>query len=303
MGKRQSSRIVEAANRTEKKSSAKTDKNPSDNEKSKSAARYWATIGTAFVTAIAVALGTSYGSKLGSLFPHSTKPAVSVNTEPDATLLSNQGWLLPSGFPPSRLKPDYEDVSSWAPSLGARPAGSMALKVSVTAQVSGGVTITGIEANVTKRATLTPHMLADNPGQGGGITRNTTVGLNLDETDPSALSFEDGMIGPTTQSLAKAYFSEYSVDLPKGATHVFELVAYAQKADDQFSLRIDYISNGKNGHIDVMNSGKPFGLAGYSGNTRFTAIYFPGYIADPPKPNKPWTDIGTQLCPIYYRPC
>ena len=91
---------------------------------------------TAFITAVVVSLGANLLPGIKSVLPHSSPPAIDVNVEPDPTLLSAQSWLLPPSFPVSRLKSDYEGIGSWAPDLGARPAGSMALKVSITARIS-----------------------------------------------------------------------------------------------------------------------------------------------------------------------
>ena len=177
----------------------------------------------------------------------------------------------------------------------------MALRLSLTAQIPGGITIVGIEANVVRRSPHTPHIIADNPGQGGGIVDNTDIGLDLDEDKPSAALFSGGLIGDTAETLSGSYFSKYSVDLPYQSTHVFEIVAYAQKADDQWVLRIDYIATGKAGHLVVTNDGHPFRLAGYSGESTFNAIYYPGYLAYDYK--HAWADIGQRLCPRYYLPC
>jgi hypothetical protein len=261
------------------------------------------TLITLFGSAVVSGLGNDVASAIRSFIPRSSNPALSATVEADPRFLAAQAWLLPSGFPASRLKPDYEGIGIWAPRLEARPAGSMALKVSITAQIPGGLIIIGIQANVVKRSPLTPHVLADNPGQGGGIPRNTAIGLNLDEDEPSAALFPDGQVGDTAAILSGSYFSKYSVDLPYRATHIFEVVAYATKADDQWVLRIDYVAKGKDGHLVVTENGHPFRLAGYSGNSIFSAIYIPGYIAYPPDYKHTWTKVGQQLCPKYYRPC
>ena len=263
---------------------------------------------TAFITAVVVSLGTNLLPGIKSILPHSSPPAIDVNVEPDPTLLPAESWLFSPSFPVSRLKSDYEGIGSWAPDLGARPAGSMALKVSITARISSGITITGIEARVIKRSPLGSYRLADNPGQGGGVDDSTVIGLNLDETDPHASLFKDGHIEPIArQALGGAYFSKYSFDLPSEATHVFEVVAYATTADDQWNLRVDYIAQGKAESVTLANDGsKPFRLAGYSGRTEFSAIYFPGYMANPPDYKNKWANIGRRLCPenpTYFGEC
>jgi hypothetical protein len=84
---------------------------------------------------------------------------------------------------------------------------------------------------------------------------------------------------------------------------VFEVVAYAQKADIQWDLQIDYVADGKVGHIIKTDNGSPFQLAGLSGDTRFVAAYLPGYLATPPNSKQTWTNVGKTLCPNNYSPC
>lgn len=255
-----------------------------------------------FFTAISSGLGTGIASKVFS-FSGRSDTQLSVNIQPDPTLLMFQPWIFSPHFPVSRLSSDYQDINIWAPPLGGRPAGVMVLKVSVTALQEGGITITGIEASIVRRSPLGPHILVDNPGQGGGLVPNTTVGLNLDREQPSASVFWDPVASYTAKFLGGAYFSKYSIDLPESATHVFEVVAYAQKADIQWDLQIDYVADGKVGHIIETDNGRPFQLAGLSGNTRFTAAYLPGYLATPSNSKQTWTNVGETLCPNNYSPC
>jgi hypothetical protein len=273
--------------------------------RSKKALVWSGTLITAFISAIAIGLGTDASSKIAGAFESSSDPALSVNVQPDPSLLVGHAWALPRDFPISKVPAYFAGVSKWGPTPAARPAGAMALKVSVTAQRSGGITITGIEAKVIKHS-RTPHdILADSPGQGGGISHNTAIGLNLDTANPSASLFRDGLVGDAADSLVGSYFTKYSIDLPNGATHVFEIAAYAQKGYDAWNLKIDYIAGGKPGIATVDNSGKPFWLVGLSGHTRFAAIYLPGFLAIPPDNKVKWARIGTHMCPAfpYAGPC
>jgi hypothetical protein len=258
---------------------------------------------TAFATAFAAYLANNLVPGVRSLtehlFPSASSPAITVNVEPDPGLLDYQSWLFPSNFTASKLSSDYDGVSDWAPSLGGRSAGSMALKVIVTDNIASGVTITGIEAKVVRRTHLGTYALVDNPGQGGGEDRSTVVGLNLDETDPHASLFENGQMGPTAKSLKGAYFSKRTYDLPENATHAFDVVAYASAQDDEWELQIDYVAGGKPESTVVDNNGTPFKLAGFSDRTKFTAIYMPRYIAKGGNADGTWADIGRSLCPSF----
>lgn len=255
-----------------------------------------------FFTAISNGLGTGIASKIISFVGHSGSP-LSVNIKPDPTLLMFQPWILPANFPVSRLNSDYQDINFWAPRLGGRPAEAMVLKVSVTALQQNSLTVTGIEAKIVRRSPLGAHTLVDNPGQGGGLVPNTTVGLNLDREQPSASLFTDPVESYTAKFLGGSYFSRYSIDLPDRATHVFEVIAYVQKADVQWDLQIDYVADGKAGHLIKADNGHPFRLVGFSGYTRFTESYLPGYLAVPANNKKTWVNVGKTLCPRNWSPC
>jgi hypothetical protein len=258
---------------------------------------------TAFATAFAAYLANNLvpgtRSLTEHLFPSASSSAITVTVEPDSGLLDNQSWLFPSNFTESKLSSDYDGVGDWAPSLGGRSAGSVALSVIITDNIASGVTITGIEAKIVRRTHLGTYALVYNPGQGGGEDRSTVVGLNLDETDPHASLFEDGQMGPTAKSLKGAYFSDRTYDLPQNATHAFDVVAYASTQDDEWELQIDYVAQGKPASTVIENNGAPFKLAGFSDRTKFTAIYMPSYIAKGGNADGTWADIGRSLCPSF----
>ena len=295
--KRRDSGLADSADSLESEASNK-------NSPSKRFIIWWATLGTAVLTAVLVSLGTGLASKIVSHISSPSNPVLRVTVEPDPTFLSPNAWLLPPRqFSVSRLKSDYEGIGNWAPRLGARPAGVMALKVSITAAQQGGATITGIEAQVVRRSPLAPYILVYNPGQGGVVSPSTALGLNLDEIVPYASTIPKGQAPSTARSLGQAFFGRYSIDLADGSTHIFELAAYAKALAIYWDLRIDYIAQGEAGHLIVTNTGHPFSLIGYAGHTKFVAIYIPGYIAYPPDYRDQWKNVGTRLCPVYYRPC
>ena len=187
-------------------------------------------------------------------------PPISVDIRPYQWEDRCDQWYLlnrkPSEVPPP---PAVQDARGWATALGAVPAGTMKIELSVQGTSADTVVLEALHVRtVSKAAPLPWPAFSMGSGCGGGMVP-ASFNVNLDANRPLAR--------PTPGEQADTVIP--AVDFPfkvsKSDPQVLTVYAHAQAANVAWYLELDWSSGGRSGTMQIDNHGRPFQTSALKG--------------------------------------
>ena len=170
-----------------------------------------------------------------------------------------QWYLLnrkPTEVPPP---PVEQDARGWASALGAVPAGTMKIQLSVQGTSSDTVVLQGLHVRtVSKAAPLPWSAYSMASGCGGGLVP-VSFDVNLDADRPLAHP-TPGQQGDTVIPAV-----DFPFKVSQSDPQVLTIYAHARTVNAAWYLELDWSSGDRSGTVRIDDHGKPFQTSGAKG--------------------------------------
>ena len=208
----------------------------------------------AFLTAPTTTASSSPSS------PAESGPPIAVTIQPYQWEDKCGQWYLlnrkPSDVPPP---PVEQDARGWASALGAVPAGTMKIQLSVQGTSSNTVVLQGLHIRtVSKAAPLPWSAFSMASGCGGGLVP-VSFDVNLDAERPLAHP-TPGQQGDTVIPAV-----DFPFKVSESDPQVLTIYAHAHMADVAWYLELGWSSGSHSGTVRIDDHGKPFQTSGAKG--------------------------------------
>ncbi|MEV0429768.1 hypothetical protein [Micromonospora sp. NPDC050495] len=223
------------------------------------AGRWFAGVAAAVVTAVVTAWLLASGLAPPPPESHGLPFTIAVRTSHDSSL----GWLIDAPVAKIPARPGWaEDWSSWAREAAGVPAFGSEVYFTVQGISEAQVTLTDLRVRVLARRPPVPGVLIGLGGGGSGAYR--WVDADLDKQPPLLTSgrFEEGEQHVPEHERKEIRFP-YRVSVSDAET--FVVVGHTAACDCDWTIEVDWASQGRTGTVTVDDAGRPFRVTGTGG--------------------------------------